>query len=270
MTAPGHALVADPAWRAQARAEGLVVFAGADLVFLVPDVSRADAEEVAALFDGREVDPGTLEPSARALLPQLQSLGALRPAALPRPGVPRALRIGTLVVGETSVALAAELAAAFAPTSAQVGVPEVLLVVRTTGRLSELIALSAALVHSGRIHLLLDLAYHHTATLGPLVVPGATACLECLARRAGQRWGDPEPPGAPGAAVDPRLPIALAAHAVRELGTGSLALLQRTVAHDLRSLTATAEDVLPSADCATCARPAPGRITLPWETEAMP
>ncbi len=257
-------LVADPAWRAQVRAEGLVVFAGADLVYLVPDVPRSDAEEVAALFGAGPVDPGRLAPSARALLPQLQSLGALRPAALPQAAAPRALRVATQVLGDPTPALRAALAAAFAPVTAP-DEPDVLLLVRTTARLAEVAALGDALVRAGRTHLLLDLAHHHTAALGPLVVPGASACLGCLVQRAGQRWGDPPPPPEPGAAADPGLPVALAAHAVRDLGSGSLALLQRTVAHDLRALTATAEDVLPSADCASCARPSSGRIALPWE-----
>jgi hypothetical protein len=256
------ALVADPAWRAQVRAEGLLVFAGADLIYLVPDVPQADAHELAAVFDGRDVDLETLPPSARAVVPQLQSLGALRPAALPRSGDSRTLSIATQVLGDASPELANALTAAFPPISE----PDMLVVVRTTARLAELVALGAGLVRSGQIHVLLDLAFHHTIALGPLVVPGAGSCLECLARRAGHRWGDPKPPPAPKAAANPDLPISLTAHALRELGDGSLALLQRTIAYDLRTLTMTAEDVLPSADCETCARPHPGRITLPWET----
>lgn len=254
-------LVADPAWRAQARDEGLVVFAGADLIYLVPDVPRADAEVLAGAFDGRDIDPATLPPSARDVVPQLRSLGALRPAALPGPGQSRTLSIGTQILGDASPDLVAALAKTFPP----LGQPDVLVVVRTTARLAELVGLSVGLVRSGQIHVLLDLAFHHTIALGPLVVPGASACLECLARRAGNRWGDPKPPPAPKAAAEPDLPIALAAHALRELGDGSLALLQRCVSYDLRTLSSTAEDVLPSADCESCSRPHPGRITLPWE-----
>ncbi|HVK20853.1 MAG TPA: hypothetical protein VM677_05785 [Actinokineospora sp.] len=256
-------LTVNPAWHAQARAEGLVVFAGADLVYLVPDVPTADAHRLAALFDGRDVEPADLPESTRAVLPQLQTLGALRPAALPRDGAARTLSVGTQVLGDASPELLSALATAFPPVSSA----DVLVVVRTTARLAELVGLSAGLVQSGQIHVLLDLAFHHTVALGPLVVPGASSCLECLARRAGQRWGDPKPPPAPKAAAYPDLPITLAAHALRELGDGSLALLQRTIAYDLRTLTTTAEDVLPSADCAACARPHPGRITLPWDQE---
>lgn len=44
-------LVADPAWHAQIRDEGLVVYAGADLAYLIPDLPRAVAVALAGLFE---------------------------------------------------------------------------------------------------------------------------------------------------------------------------------------------------------------------------
>ena len=43
-------------------------------------------------------------------------------------------------------------------------------------------------------HLFVDLTFHHIISIGPLVFPGATACLGCLQGRITIRWGDPAPP----------------------------------------------------------------------------
>ncbi|MFD1148772.1 hypothetical protein, partial [Saccharothrix hoggarensis] len=139
-----------------------------------------------------------------------------------------------------------------------VAAPDVVLVVRTTGTLADLVAL-----REPKPHLLLDLAYHHTASLGPFVVPGASACLGCLAVRARYRWGDPEPPARP-AATTTDFPLLWAKHAITRLAAGSLALLDRVVTLHLDEFTTTAEDVLPAADCEVCPRLDVGRVDLPW------
>ena len=258
------ALIADDGWRVAARPEGLVVTAGADLVYLLPDVPEPDARAVAAVFDEPSAfEPDALPAPARALLPTLQGLGALRPAALPTPARPRELTVAVHLVGTDPGGLLDALAGELSPADPIAA--DLRLVVRTTGSLRDLIDLAARLAAEDAVHLLLDLGYHHTAAIGPLVVPGAGACLGCLAVRAANRWGDPPAPARPAATIDSRWPAALAGHAVRRIGAGSLALLQRTVAHHLDELTGTAEDVLPSADCALCATATTGRLQLPWE-----
>ncbi|ONI88450.1 hypothetical protein ALI22I_19015 [Saccharothrix sp. ALI-22-I] len=249
------ALVPDPAWRAQIQDEGLVVHAGADLAYLLPDVPSAEARVLVELFEpvlrgsARPLDPEQLTAPVRAHLPQLRSLGALRPAGLPAPDKP--LNVGVRVVGAEPAGLGRH----FDRNSAQ---PDVVLIVRTTGTLRDL-----AELREPKPHLLLDLAYHHTASLGPFVVPGASACLGCLAVRARHRWGDPEPPARP-AATTADFPFLWAKHAIDRLAAGSLALLDRVVTLHLDEFTTTAEDVLPAADCDVCPRFEVGRVELPW------
>ncbi|MEU4739818.1 hypothetical protein AB0G02_05035 [Actinosynnema sp. NPDC023658] len=249
------ALVPDPAWRAQLQAEGLVVHAGADLAYLLPDVPGAEARVLVELFEpvlrgsARPLDPDRLPAPVRAHLPQLRSLGALRPAGLPVPDEP--LSVGVRVIGAEPAGLGGH----FPPAAAE---PDLVLVVRTSGTLADLAAL-----REPKPHLLLDLAYHHTASLGPFVVPGASACLGCLTVRARRRWGDPEPPARP-AATTTDFPLLWAKHAIARLAAGSLALLDRVVTLNLDEFTTTAEDVLPAADCEVCPRFEVGRVDLPW------
>ncbi|MEU4442139.1 hypothetical protein AB0K14_15265 [Actinosynnema sp. NPDC050801] len=245
-------LVPDPAWHVQVQDEGLVVHAGADLAYLLSDVPSAEARLLVELFEpvrrgtARPLDPERLSGPVRA---QLRSLGALRPAGLPVPDEP--LNVGVRVVGTAPAGLGDH----FPPHG---GEADVVLVVRTNGTLADLAAL-----REPKPHLLLDLAYHHTASLGPFVVPGASACLGCLAVRARHRWGDPRPPQRP-AATTADFPLRWAKHAITRLAAGSLALLDRVVTLHLDEFTTTAEDVLPAADCEACPRFEVGRVDLPW------
>lgn len=256
------AVIADEGWRAQVSTDGLVLHAGADLNYLVPDLPAEHARIVAAWFGEaarRPVEPDELPAALAVVVRELRSLGALRPAGLPTPATPARLSVAVRVAGETWPGLSDTLHTAFPPTAE----PDLSLVVRTTATLRELAELAAELTGP---HLLLDLAYHHTAALGPLVVPGGSACLACLALRAGLRWGDAPPPPRPGAAAAPALPVTLARHAVDRLGAGSLALLERCVSIHLDELTSTSEDVLPAAGCPVCPGLPTGPATLPWET----
>lgn len=252
-------LVADPAWHAQMRDEGLVVYAGADLAYLIPDLPRAVAVALAGLFEpvlrgvARTVDESRLGEPVRRHVAQLRTLGALRPAGLPS-GEREPMGVGTRFVGQAPAGLVERL-----PHNEN---PDLLLVVRTTGTLLDLVEVAR---ETKVPHLLLDLAYHHTAAIGPFVVPGAGACLACLAVRAGRRWGDPPPPPHP-AAMSFDFPISLALQAVQNIRNGSLALLDAVVTVNLDEFTTTRESVLPAADCEICPKVEFGRVTLPWGT----
>ncbi|MDX8145247.1 hypothetical protein SK854_24260 [Lentzea sp. BCCO 10_0061] len=250
-------LVADPAWHAQVRDEGLVVHAGADLAYLIPDLPRAVAVALAGLFEpvlrgvARTVDENRLGEPVRRHVAQLRTLGALRPAGLPNDDA-KPMGVGTRVVGEAPAGLVERL-----PHNEN---PDLLLVVRTTGTLVDLIEVARETTVP---HLLLDLAYHHTAAVGPFVVPGAGACLACLAVRAGRRWGDPPPPPRPGA-LRHEFPISLAMQAIQNIRGGSLALLDAVVTVNLDEFTTSRESVLPAADCEICPKVQFGRVSLPW------
>lgn len=251
-------LVADPAWHAQVRDEGLVVYAGADLAYLIPDLPRATAVALAGLFEpvlrgvARTVDENRLGEPVRQHLAQLRTLGALRPAGLPTEHA-TPMGVGTRVVGEAPAGLVEML-----PHNEN---PEFLLVVRTTGTLLDLVEVAR---ETKVPHLLLDLAYHHTVALGPFVVPGAGACLACLAVRTGRRWGDPPSPPHPKALAQPEFPLSLARQAIENIRTGSLALLDAVVTVNLDDFTTTRESVLPAADCEICPKVEFGRVSLPW------
>ncbi|AHI00523.1 hypothetical protein GCM10010174_63900 [Kutzneria viridogrisea] len=248
-------LVADQRWRVRSAPEGAVLSAGADLSYLLPELTAAEAALLADFFEPspggttRKIDPRRVPDAVRQVLPQLRTLGALRPADLPTgPRLRTGLRWAGVELPEFPSTVDED--------------PDLVVVVRTTGTWRQVARIADELTVP---HLLLDLSYHHRASIGPLVVPGASACLACLAVRVGWRWGDEQPPARPRATEDLTFPAALVRHAVRRIGEGSLALLERIVSYDLDELTSTAEQVLPSANCPVCPHQPVGRTRLPWE-----
>jgi len=140
---------------------------------------------------------------------------------------------------------------------------DLMLLVRTTGRLVEAYDDAEPIAIP---HLLLDVAYHHTVSIGPLVVAGETACLACLAGRIGRLWGDPPPPPRPAILRSPALAVGLAVLELERAAAGDLRLAGRTAAYDLESHDVTTGSVYKLPWCPVCGdrAQADGRIALPW------
>lgn len=117
----------------------------------------------------------------------------------------------------------------------------------------------------GRLHLAVDVSLHHTVVLGPLVIPGVSACLACLDARAARRWSAPTVPAVP--AVLRRLPVVAALLDV-QLGlvaAGTSPLVNATVAWNLETGTTDRQSLYKLAGCAECdTGQGDGRVALPW------
>ena len=254
--------VPSPAWRVSFESGLLVLNAGADHLFAVDDVDEATAAELIDAWERGRVSPACLSPPAREVVDELAAgeilvdrsrprrarAVAVRWAGRPDPGLERHLRAA---IDESPVLRPADTT------------PDVTLVVRTTGRLVELYDGDGV---PATPHLLLDVAYHHTVSLGPLVVVGETACLGCLAGRIGACWGDPEPPGRPAMAESPALAAALALRELEAVAGGDVRLANATAAYDLNAHRVKVGAVYKLPWCPTCGdRSAPeGDIDLPW------
>lgn len=115
-----------------------------------------------------------------------------------------------------------------------------------------------------QLHLFVDLSFHHTVSIGPLVVPHQTACISCLAGRVTERWGESEPSADPAVARNyPQLSAALVATEIERAIAGDGSLVGWTASWNLADRTARRERLLTTAACPYC-RPwqASGRIKL--------
>jgi hypothetical protein len=117
-------------------------------------------------------------------------------------------------------------------------------------------------------HLLVDISYHHTLTLGPYVVPGQTACVYCLGNRVLRRWGEAVVPAMPAVATQPARIAALVAPLLDQPAL-LLGYLERSVWLDLHRLHGERDRVLRLPWCPACQGGATWPtepLSLPWRT----
>ena len=102
-------------------------------------------------------------------------------------------------------------------------------------------------------HLYVDIAFHYTVSIGPLVIPHETPCISCLYGRLNERWGDREPPSQPGVVTDyGPLAAALICVEVKRCLQGDTSLVGWTVAWDLRQRRVMREKLLTVPACPYC------------------
>lgn len=254
-------VVGDPRWRLFEQDGTLLATAGTDEVWLVDDVPGSIAHELSACWSDHPPLPSELSPGALLALAQLRSLGAVRPEFDPGPEP----SVGLVFVGAPVAGLAGSLGAwrpVVPPETA-----DVVLLVRTSARWDDVVATAADLVARNVVHLFVDLAAAHTVSLGPLAVPGHSACVGCLASRVGWRWGDPPVPPEPGATDASAVSVVagLVHRQLDVLASGRLELVDRTVSIDLATLVSTSSPCLRTARCTLCADVVTdGRLDLPW------
>jgi bacteriocin biosynthesis cyclodehydratase domain-containing protein len=248
----------------------LILSAGADELYAIEDLAPETVAELEAAWQRDWVERTSYSPAAEEVLDQLVAAGIMRPE------LPDALpsKVAYRTVGdpllELDHALAAALHASAALEAAELERSDVVVFVRTNGQLVRLYEETPG--WRQRPHLLLDAAYHHTVSMGPLVFPGDTACLGCLAGRIGQYWGDPPPPASPAVLRQPTLVAALLAHELEKIAAGDYGLVNATVSWDLRGWEIKRNAVYKLPWCPFCGEPeaveALGSIDLPWTRAA--
>ena len=236
----------------------LVLSGGADALFAFPDLDRSDAELLLGAWTSGLVAVDALTPDARETVWRLRDVGALR-------GEERdvaSVRFEVRVVGSPVDGLVDELEhQGYAPTGAD---PELVVFVRTNAALKESCGPDYASLEAP--HLLLDLGFRHTMSLGPLVFPGETACLACLVGRIARYWGDARPPDQPAALRHVPLAAALLALEIERFASGDYRLVNETVSISLDRLETTRSGVYRLPWCPVCrdvVQPV-GSIPLPW------
>ena len=114
-----------------------------------------------------------------------------------------------------------------------------------------------------RPHLFVDMSFHHTVSIGPLVIPHETPCVACLQGRLRERWGERQPVADPEVARRyPDLVAALLSSEVRRCLEGDTSLVGWTVAWNLADRSILREKLLTVPICDYCRGiDLPGSIT---------
>ncbi len=116
-----------------------------------------------------------------------------------------------------------------------------------------------------RPHLGVDLTHHHTLVLGPLVVPGLSACLCCLQRQTERQWGQDDIPPEPRVRRWTEVLAELVAIQIGLAVAGDRPMVNATATWDLERGSADREQLFRAPDCGgLCRAPTGATIDLPW------
>jgi bacteriocin biosynthesis cyclodehydratase domain-containing protein len=255
--------VFDPSWRVIHEGDLLLVTAGADEIFAIEDVPADVAAEVVALANRPAFALDECSEGARAIVDQLLTAGIIRIAG------PVSVRsVALRWIGSVNHALERRLEDGLRRRGVEISdVAEFLIFVRTNGRLRDMLEDD---YHRLTVpHLLIDLAYHHTCSVGPVVYPGDTACLGCLAGRLSTYWGDAPPPATPRMTSEIDLVAGVAALEIERTLDGDDSLTNATVAYDFGQRAVTRRRLFKLPWCQVCGTGAAdsGAIHLPWTEE---
>lgn len=249
-------VVLDPSWRLEAHESAVFVLGGADSTFVLPVDSSEIAQRICSALEGpvRVGDPAGPEDE---LFDELLTAGVLRRVARTPLAASDARTVNVEAFGPYDSTVAEELRRAIAgvlngAVAAWPAGDEMTVVVRTGGSLLELCEKLSAQSRA-RPHLFVDLAQHHTVSIGPLVVPGDTACLACFAGRVAISWGDATAPVHPGIVRRHLVAAtALAASEVRSIADGDLTLAGASFWFDFEERSSGTERVFKLPWCPYC------------------
>lgn len=233
-----------PAWRMEALGEHLMVQAGADEVYVIDEAPATEHARLIALCEAGEAASWAQDALLGASIRQLRRLGVLLPAGAAQPFDTQARLIW---LGQPFEPFEAGLRAQGWQLLDPQGHAPLTLLVRTQASWADVMQ-AYPRWHGAGPHMLVDLAHHHTLSIGPLVVPGQTACIACLGHRVVQRWGDLPPPPLPAMLRRVAGVAALLADAVR-LGPE---LVEQVAALDVRHLRLTRHRVHVQPGCPVC------------------
>jgi bacteriocin biosynthesis cyclodehydratase domain-containing protein len=250
---PAGALRWSPTWTVRAiDASQLEISAGADESYVVDGLDRATMAAVEGWQEGAPVCPSG--PSEAAVADHLTLLGALIADLAPTAAVAVAGSgpVAAAVVSAIELGVDPGLPGGFGVCLGQRR-PPVEGAPPTGADLTVVVAESATRPAApATTHLWVDATGHHTVVLGPLVVPGYTACRRCLDTRLARRWRPPAVPPQPKITGATAVVGQLVAIQVELALRGASPLANATIAWDLAAGTCTRDDLLKVPGCDQC------------------
>ena len=245
----------------------LILNAGADQLYAIEDVTEEVANETIKSWQSALIDPATISEEIKPVFDQLLSAGLIQVKDTANKGSSFNIAIefhGTKIK-ELEQLIKKELDARKIPSQDQEPT-NLNLLIRTNTNLTSLSSKDYLSLDSP--HLLLDLAYHHTFSIGPLVYPGETACLGCLVGRLNSYWGDADPPARPAMTDNIRLAALLIALEIEKISQGDQSLINQTLSYDFQNREVKTNKIYKLPWCPICQSRKPianiGYVELPW------
>ncbi len=178
-----------PYWRISENSDGfLSVHAGADETYIIDDLEKEDQELIFNCFEKNNFTPilGDMKESVQKVFQKLVMAGVVVLGEGEKKDA--ALRVAVVYCGGQESTFLKECSEIKITDQENA---EIVVVLRLGGLLKDA-ALDSRTINLP--HLFVDVAYHHMLSIGPMVFPGETACVNCLVGRVAERWGDEETP----------------------------------------------------------------------------
>jgi bacteriocin biosynthesis cyclodehydratase domain-containing protein len=278
-------LVGNPRWHLFLEGEQLFLSGGADEIYLVDEVpTLAAAQRLLVAAQSNHYASIANDHELGAALRQLRRIGAIATQSDRGSPLPVALIWSGDALPLLEAALAQQtLAQQTLAQQARSGdnaiifthenqAAQLAIVIRTNASWRDTIATyeRAALCTP---HLLVDLAYHHTLSIGPYVVPGDTACIACIGHRIAHQWGDALVPTQPAVALQHEVVAGLLLNIVNDFAAHGMCTdyVEHAISLNLRTLSSRRERVFRLPWCSVCSATTvaqssqpDGRLPLPW------
>jgi len=233
-------------WRIAQEDDQLHISGGQDSLYTI-DLDDNKKSFFADIKSGQQFTKLELSNSDQIVLEQLISAGVIIPSML----VKKAGKPKISLIGQRSLIKGFDIDS-FAFTQVNSS-PDLIVFIRTNESLGEFLQ-KYNYTKITQPHLLLDLSFNHTISLGPLVYPGLTSCLACLEGRLKTRWGDSAPPLQPDSSVS-LLKLAtewLNVELVKLFDSEEYFLINKTVTLDTQSRSMTSNKLLTVPLCRYC------------------
>lgn len=260
----------NPSWTLFIQSDMLFLSGGADEIYAVDEAaSPACAQLIFSAWQQSKLDTLRHQPECQPALRQLRRIGAI----VSNQALAAAQTLALVWLGEPNPGLLAALQqltahAAGPKLIADRAAADTLLLIRTTANWETTISTYQAF-GLRQPHLWVDLAYHHTAVIGPYVVPQETACIHCLANRVAHRWGDAPLPELPQVQEQTALLAALIYSIFNQSPKPQwVNWMERNLSFDLNTLQTQSAHIYRLPWCPVChpgvEAPLAAPLSLPW------
>ena len=201
----------NPHWLMFTHDNMLFITRGADEIYMVDSaVQHVDAVQSAYEREAySELDMS--DPEIAAVMQEIEQAGVIYRGQIPRQQTLEKMSLYVKYYGKQDENLGAMLGQFIENhqdivLGTEMDSADLVLLVRQSG---EMLTLLEGYAEITKPHLLVDTAFEHTLSIGPLVYPGETACINCFAGRIIQSWGNTASPKKPNAAEHTELIAAL-------------------------------------------------------------
>jgi bacteriocin biosynthesis cyclodehydratase domain-containing protein len=243
-----------PEWSIRQTERSLIISGGADTRYEI-ELDSSEESFFSSLKSSKKFTKKDLSPS------DARAFESLITAKIIVPLLSKSKRFSISVIGDSSTLRLNNVGS--------MNDADLIVVVRTHSSFAELLQ-KINYTALDKPHLFVDIAYHHTVSVGPLVFHGETACIACLQGRISNRWGDETPPPSPKTASQySDFASELIKTEITRIEQNDTSLTNKTISWNMQDRVIKHDQLLKVPLCPICNNKFDqnGALALPWDKD---